>query len=229
MGHRYLFAAATWLMTIGTATAAISTAEIKRLENAAAVVRELRGQPDRGIPDKLWQRAACVIVIPDLKKAALGIGGEYGRGVMSCREAQHWSSAAFMQLAKGTWGAQIGGAEVDLVLLVMNRQGAEKLLNNKVSLGADASIAAGPVGRAAAAATDAQMSAEILSYSRARGVFAGIDLAGGVLGPDKDSNTDVYGPKVEPKEIAFGKVPAPAEAQPLVKELSRQAGATSGR
>jgi lipid-binding SYLF domain-containing protein len=229
MGHRYRFAAATWLMAIGTATAAISTAEIKRLENAAAVVRELRGQPDKGIPDKLWQRAACVIVIPDLKKAALGIGGEYGRGVMSCREGQHWSSAAFMQLAKGTWGAQIGGAEVDLVLLVMNREGAEKLLNNKVSLGADASIAAGPVGRAAAAATDAQMSAEILSYSRARGVFAGIDLAGGVLGPDKDSNIDVYGPKVEPKEIAFGKVPVPAEAQPFVKELSRQAVGTGGR
>jgi lipid-binding SYLF domain-containing protein len=214
---------------MGTATAAISTAEIKRLENAAAVIRELRGQPDKGIPEKLWQRAACVIVIPDLKKAALGIGGEYGRGVMSCREGRRWSAPAFMQLAKGTWGAQIGGAEIDLVLLVMNRDGAEKLLNNKVSLGADASAAAGPVGRDAAAATDAQMSAEILSYSRARGVFAGIDIAGGVLGPDKDSNADAYGPKVEPKQIVFGKVPAPPEAQALGKELSRQAVGTSGK
>jgi lipid-binding SYLF domain-containing protein len=228
MRHRYLFAAATWLIALGTATAAISTAEIKRLERAGAVVSELRGQPDKGIPEKLWQRAACVIVIPDLKKAALGIGGEYGRGVMSCRDGQRWSAPAFMQLEKGTWGAQIGGAEIDLVLLVMNRDGAEKLLNNKVSLGADASIAGGPVGRDAAAATDAQMSAQILSYSRARGVFAGIDLSGGMLGPDKDSNTDVYGPK-EAKEIAFGKVPAPPEARPLVKELSRQAVATSGR
>jgi SH3 domain-containing YSC84-like protein 1 len=164
MRHSYLFAPATWLMAIGTATAAISTAQLKRLENAAAVVRELRDQPDKGVPDKLWQRASCVIVIPDLKKAALGIGGEYGRGVMSCREGQRWSAPAFIQLAKGTWGAQIGGAEIDLVLLVMNRDGAEKLLNNKVSLGADASAAAGPVGRDAAAATDAQMSAEILSY-----------------------------------------------------------------
>jgi len=128
-----------------------------------------------------------------------------------------------MQLAKGSWGFQIGATEIDLALLVMNREGAEKLLKDKVSLGADASIAAGPVGRSATAATDAQMSAEILSYSRARGIFAGIDISGGVLGPDKDSNTDVYGANADPKEIAFGKVQAPPEAQPLLKELSRQA------
>jgi SH3 domain-containing YSC84-like protein 1 len=229
MRHKYLFVAAAWLMAIGTATAAISTAEIKRLQNAAAVVRAMHDQPDKGIPEKLWQRAACVVVIPDLKKGAFGVGGEFGRGVMSCREGARWSGPLFMQLAKGSWGFQIGAAEIDLVLLVMNRDGAEKLLKDKVSLGVDASIAAGPVGRAATAATDAQLSAQILSYSSTRGVFAGIDISGGVLGPDKDSNTDVYRPNVEPKEIVFGKVPAPPEARPLLKELSRQPVGTSGK
>jgi lipid-binding SYLF domain-containing protein len=218
-----------WLMAIATAAASISTSEIKRLENAAEVVRNLRDQPDRNIPEKLWQSAACVVVIPNVKKAALGVGGEYGRGVMSCREGKGWSAPAFMQLAKGSWGLQIGAEEIDLVLLVMNRGGAQKLLSNKVALGADASIAAGPVGRTAAAATDAEVTAEILSYSRARGVFAGINIAGGVLGPDKDANTDLYGAESDAKQIAFGKVPAPREAQVLLKELSRQAVGTTGR
>src|ERR1700745_4245579 len=132
MRHTSLFVGATWLMAIGTATAAISTAEIKRLQNAATVLSSMRDQPDKGIPDKIWQRAACVVVIPDLKKGALGIGGEYGRGVMSCRAGDHWSARAFMQLAKGSWGLQIGAAEMDLLLLVMNRDGAEKLLKDKV-------------------------------------------------------------------------------------------------
>jgi SH3 domain-containing YSC84-like protein 1 len=212
----------TWLAAVATATAAISTAEVKRLRDAADVVRALRDQPDNGIPEKLWERGQCVIVIPGVKKAALGIGGEFGRGVMSCRNGEGWSAPLFMTLAKGSWGLQIGAAEIDLVLLVMNREGAEKLLNNKVSLGVGASIAAGPVGRAANAATDAQMRAEILSYSRARGVFAGIDISGGVLSPDKDANTDVYGANADPKEIVFGSVPPPAEAGPLLKELSRR-------
>jgi lipid-binding SYLF domain-containing protein len=233
MRHKCLFVTATSLVLIGTATAAISateisTAEIKRLQNAAAVVRALRDQPDKGIPEKLWQKAACVVVIPDLKKGAFGIGGEYGRGVMDCRKDGHWGAPVFMELAKGSWGVQIGAAETDLVLLVMNREGAEKLLKNKVSLGADASIAAGPVGRAAAAATDVQMRAEIVSYSRSRGVFAGIDISGGVLGPDKDASTDVYGPNVDPAQIAFGSARPPAEAQPLLAELNRQAVATTG-
>lgn len=229
MRHRYLFVAAGWLMAVGTLTAAISTAEIKRLQSAAAVMRDMRDQPDKGIPEKLWQRAACVVVIPDLKKAAFGIGGEYGRGVTTCKSGEKWNAPVFMQLAKGSWGLQIGAAEMDLVLLVMNREGAEKLLTNKVSLGADASVAAGPVGRAAAAATDAQLSAQILSYSRTRGVFAGIDLSGGVLGPDKDSNTDVYGSDVEAKTIAFGSVPVPPEAQPFLKELTIGTVGTSGK
>jgi lipid-binding SYLF domain-containing protein len=228
MRNSFLIAAAAWLATAGTAAAAISTGEAKRLQNSAAVISGMREQPDKGIPDTLWNRASCVVVIPDLKKAAFGIGGEYGKGVMSCREGNRWSAPAFMQLAKGSWGLQIGGAEVDVVLLVMNREGAEKLLKDKVSLGADASVAAGPVGRAAAAATDAQLSAAILSYSRSRGVFAGIDISGGVLGPDKDANADVFSSNVQPEKIVFGNVPAPPEAQPLIRALGRETVGTSG-
>jgi lipid-binding SYLF domain-containing protein len=229
MRHKYLFVAVIWAMGVATAAAAISTAEIKRLENAATVIRAMRDQTDNGVPEKLWSRAACVVVIPDLKKAAFGIGGEYGRGVMSCKNGERWSAPVFMQLAKGSWGLQIGAAEMDLVLLVMNREGADKLLNNKVSLGADASVAAGPVGRAAAAATDAQLSAQILSYSRTRGVFAGIDLSGGILGADKDANTDVFGANAEAKTIALGDVKAPPEAEPFLRELAVGAVGTSGR
>jgi lipid-binding SYLF domain-containing protein len=217
---------------IGAAVAAadISTAEAKRLDDAAVVVRALRDQPDKGIPEKLWQRAACVVIVPKVKKAALGFGGEYGKGVMSCRSGERWGAPVFMQLAKGSWGAQIGATEIDFVMLVMNRDGAEKLLKNKASLGADASVAAGPVGRAAAAGTDAQLSAEILSYSRTRGVFAGVDISGGMLGPDKDSNTDVFGANADPVASAFGNVPPPTQAQALLTELSRQAAVgTSGR
>ena len=229
MRHKYVFVAGVWLLAIGTAAASISTAEAKRLQNAAAVVADVRDQPDNGIPAKLWDRAACVVVLPDLKKAAFGIGGEYGRGVMSCKSGERWSAPVFMQLAKGSWGLQIGAAEMDLVLLIMNRDGATKLLKNKVSLGADASVAAGPVGRAAAAATDAQLSAQILSYSRTRGVFAGIDLSGGVLGPDKDANSDAYGATAEASTIAFGHVTAPPEAQAFLKQLTVGAVGTSGK
>jgi len=216
-------------MLAGTATVAISADQTGRLQNSAEVVRALRDQPDKGIPEKIWQRAACVVVVPKVKKAALGIGGEYGKGVMSCRKADGWSAPAFMQLAKGSWGAQIGATEQDLVLLIMNREGAQKLLRNKVSLGADASAAAGPVGRSAAAATDGQITAEILSYSRSRGLFAGIDVSGGTVGPDKDANIDLYGPNADPVAIALGDVPPPAVAQALLTELSRQAVGTSGR
>lgn len=222
-----VFVILTWLAALGTAAAVVSTAEAKRLQKSAEVIGAMRGQPDKGIPQRLWQGAECVVVIPGVKKAALVIGGEFGRGLMSCRNDAGWSAPAFVQLARGSWGLQIGAAEVDLVLLVMNRGGAEKLLGDKVSLGVGASIAAGPVGRSANAATDVKLTAEILSYSRARGVFAGIDISGGVLGPDEDSNTDVYGAD-DAKTIVFGEVPPPPEAAPLLKELARQAATSAG-
>ena len=219
-----------WALGAATALAAISTAEVNRLRESSTVIRELRDMSDKGIPDDLWSRAECVVVIPNMKKAAFGIGGEYGRGVMSCREASTWSAPLFMTLAKGTWGLQIGAEQVDLVLLVMNRRGADKMLQDNISLGADASVAAGPVGRTGTASTDAQFSAEILSYSRAQGVFAGIDLSGGVLKPDKDANTDVYGPSHVSRDIVMGHdISAPAAAGDFLRSLASEARATTGK
>jgi len=219
-----------WALGIGTAVAAISTAETNRLRDAAQVVREMRDMPEKGVPEDLWNRAQCVVVIPNMKKAAFGIGGEYGRGVMSCRKGATWSAPLFMTLAKGTWGLQIGAEQVDLVLLVMNQRGADKMLQDNISLGADASVAAGPVGREGTASTDAQFSAEILSYSKAAGIFAGIDLSGGVLRPDKDSNTDVYGPAHVSRDIVLGEsIAIPAAASDFVRSLSSEARATSGK
>lgn len=192
-----------WGAILATPAAALAD-ETGRLQDAANVVRALRAAPDNGIPDELWSKAHCVAVIPGMKKAAFIFGGEYGKGAMSCRNADGWSAPLFLQLAKGSWGLQIGGEEVDLVLLVMNRDGVDRMLNNKVTLGADASVAAGPVGRAATASTDGQVTAKILSYSRARGAFAGINLSGGVLRPDTDANTEYYG-AVAPLDLLMGK------------------------
>src|SRR5438105_3361365 len=181
------------LLSPSVASAEISSSQAKRLSDAAAVVRELRAMPEKGIPEDTWDRAECVAVIPGLKKAAFVIGGEFGNGVISCRSGRTWSAPIFIELQKGSAGFQIGAEQIDLVLLMMNRQGVDKLLDNKVNLGADASVAAGPVGRAGSAGTDARLTAEILAYSRAKGAFAGIDLSGGVLRPDKDANTKAYG------------------------------------
>jgi len=193
------------------------------------VLSELRAAPDKGIPEDLWNKADCVAVIPSVKKAAFVFGGEYGKGVMSCRTGKGWSAPVFLELEKGSWGFQIGAQQIDLVLLVMNRSGVEKMLEDKVSLGADASVAAGPVGRAAAASTNAQMSAQILSYSRAQGLFAGIDISGGVLKPDKDANREIY-KDANPRDVLLaGNVPVPAIARDFVNTLEREARATTGR
>jgi len=202
--------------------AQVSSGEARRIKDAAAVLSEIHGQPDKDIPQELWERANCVIVIPDLKKAAFVFGGEYGAGLMSCRHDGGWSAPVFMQLAKGSWGLQIGAESIDLVLLVMNERGMAKMLEDKVSLGAGISIAVGPVGRTAAAATDAQMGAEIISYSRAQGLFAGIDISGGVLRPDEDANRNLYGRARTAREILSDGAMVPLEAQPLVTALQRQ-------
>jgi len=226
--------ARTWLLLMWVAVLATpSTAladETSRLQNATEVIRALRAAPDNGIPEELWNKAECVAVIPKMKKAAFVFGGEYGRGVMSCRNANGWSAPLFLQLAKGSWGLQIGAEELDLVLLVMNREGVDRLLDNKITLGADASVAAGPVGRAANASTDAQVTAKILSYSRARGAFAGINLSGGVLRPDTDANAEYYGAAAPPHDVLNGKVPVKdSAALALVQTLSRDVRATTGR
>jgi SH3 domain-containing YSC84-like protein 1 len=200
----------------------ISTREANRIQEAATVLKEIHSVPDKDIPQDLWTRAQCVLVVPGLKKAAFIVGGEYGSGLMSCRENGAWTAPIFMQVGKGSWGLQIGAQSIDLVLLVMNKTGMEKLLRNKTSLGAEASIAGGPVGRDARAATDAQMKAEILSYSRTQGLFAGINLSGGVVKPDADDNTDLYGKNVTPQDVVIaGKVAPPPVTEPFMKALQR--------
>src|SRR5262249_23032450 len=159
---------------------------------SAAVLRELHSAPDKDIPVDLWRKAECVGVIPSVKKAAFIVGGEYGKGLISCRKGEVWSAPSFLLLGKGSVGFQIGAQSVDLVLLIMNDGGVNRLLEDKVTLGGEVSVAAGPVGRDARAMTDAQLKAEILSYSRTQGLFAGVDLSGGVLKPDTDDNRQVY-------------------------------------
>ena len=209
-------------VAIAPLRAAVSTAEKRRIEDAATVLTEISAVPEKGVPQDLWDKAACVLVIPGLKKAAFVFGGEYGKGLMSCRHGSDWSAPLFMRLEKGSWGLQIGAQSIDLVLLVMNKSGAERLLANKVSLGAEMSVAAGPVGRDARAATDANVTAEILSYSRTQGLFAGINLSGGVLRGDADDNKDLYGVNVNAREVLLGDtIPMPGVAEPLMKALRK--------
>jgi len=203
------------------ANADISSAETDRLNAAAVAVRELRASPDKGIPDDLFKRADCVAVIPGLKKGAFVVGGEFGKCVVSCKTGQTWSAPVFLEMEKGSAGLQIGASSIDLVLLVMNRSGLDKLLGDQVNLGADASVAAGPVGRNAAASTDARMTAQILAYSRSKGAFAGIDVSGGSLRADKKANAEVYGAEKTPQDILkVEKAAAPPAAAPFLNALS---------
>jgi lipid-binding SYLF domain-containing protein len=212
------------MLLVGASAAAATPAksETRRIADAASVIRELRSAPDNSIPDSIWARARCVAVMPGIKKAAFVFGGEFGKGVVSCRTATGWSAPVFLTLQKGSFGAQIGAESTDVVLLVMNERGIERLLQDKVTLGADASLAAGPVGRTGTAATDVQLTAEMLSYSRARGVFAGIDLSGGVLRPDNDASRDFYGHPVAGRELLLGRTRErmPAAANPFIAALT---------
>ena len=200
--------------------------EVDRLQNSATVLKEILGMPD-SIPKDLLDRAECVIVIPSVKKFALGVGGSYGRGVMTCRGGQAfdgpWGAPAMVILEGGSIGLQLGGQATDYVLLVMNDRGADSILSSKVKLGGDASAAAGPKGRTAGASTDIAMRAEILTYSRARGLFAGVSLEGSTLRQDSDGDQAVYGKKVEAREIVRGgAISVPPGAQPLVDLLNQR-------
>jgi len=207
------------------ALAAGSEKEQDRVKDAGVVLKEILNIPD-DIPKDLLDRAACVIVLPSVLKLAIGIGGSYGRGVMVCRTGEHftgsWGAPAMYALEGGNIGFQLGGQATDFVLLVMNPRGAESLMGSKVKLGADASAAAGPKGRSATAATDVVMRAEILSYSRSRGLFAGISLEGSTLRPDNGANQKLYGRKLTAKEILReNKVSTPAAARVLDAELAK--------
>jgi lipid-binding SYLF domain-containing protein len=199
--------------------------ENDRIRNSGTVMREILNVPD-DLPRDLLDKARCVIVLPSVTKAAFVVGGEYGRGVMTCRTGRNydrgWGAPAMMALEGGSFGFQIGGEATDFVILVMNNRGADSILHSKVKLGADASIAAGPKGRQAEADTDAAMRAEMLSYSRSRGVFAGVSLEGTTLRPDNDANKRLYGRDVSPEDvIKESKVEAPASAHDLLAALQQ--------
>lgn len=200
--------------------------ETERLENCGTVIKEIMDIPD-DIPQDLIDKAECVIIYPSVLKAAFIVGGSYGRGAMVCRTGEHftgpWGAPTMMALEGGSVGLQLGGQATDFVLLVMNPRGAHSILKSKVKLGADASAAAGPKGRDASAATDVTMRAEVLTYSRARGLFAGISLEGSTVRPDNDANERVYHKKVEAQDIVFkGAVAVPPAAQTMVAYLNRR-------
>ncbi len=192
-----------------------------RLSDSATVLSEMMDSPDKGVPRDLLEKAECVVVVPGLKKGAFIVGAKYGRGYISCRAESGWSAPAGVMVEGGSLGFQIGGQETDAILLVMNKGGAKKLLSSKFTLGGDASVAAGPVGRTTDAATDLQMHAEILTYSRARGVFAGLSLEGATLRPDKDSNRELYHDDRTNQEIVFGDTKVPEPAEVLLASLRR--------
>lgn len=199
--------------------------ENERLQESASVLKEVLGMPE-GIPPDLLDKSVCVVVYPSVKKAAFIVGGSYGRGVITCRSGQNldgpWSAPAMFALEGGSFGFQIGGQATDFVLLIMNASGANSVMGSKVKLGADASAAAGPKGRDASAETDVVLKAEILSYSRSQGLFAGISLAGSTMRSDDGANKALYGKELAAKEIVReGKVPAPAAAKPLLEELEK--------
>ena len=200
--------------------------EDQRLHESAVVLKEILGMPE-GIPKDLLNKSVCVVVYPSVKKAAFIVGGSYGRGVITCRSGKafngRWSAPAMFALEGGSFGLQIGAQATDFVLLIMNESGANSVMSSKVKIGADASAAAGPVGRTASAETDVVLKAEILSYSRAKGLFAGISLAGSTLRSDDGGNKAVYGRDISAKEIVRqGKVPAPAAAQRLLAVLQKE-------
>lgn len=196
-----------------------------RVVRAAVVLKEIAEAPDKGIPQDLLNKSVCVAVIPGMKKAGFIGGGSYGKGLMSCRTDNGdgpWSAPSMLMLSGGSFGLQIGVQSVDLVLVVMNLSGLESLLDSKFTLGADASVAAGPVGRTAAAETDAWMSAKILAYSRAKGLFGGIVLKGGVVRPDKDANVVLYGKQVEPRSVLLHRTDnVPKDAQIFLDQITK--------
>jgi len=194
-----------------------------RLDDAAALISEIMATPDRSIPQDLFDKAECIVVVPGVKKAAFGIGGKYGRGFASCRKqgAPGWGSPAAVRIEGGSFGFQIGVSSTDVVLLVMNERGMKRLLTSKFTIGGDASAAAGPVGRSATAQTDAMLTAEILSWSRSRGAFAGVSLEGATLRNDLDENRALYGKKMDNKEVITANPPIPASAQKFIGALNK--------
>ncbi|HET7151417.1 MAG TPA: lipid-binding SYLF domain-containing protein [Candidatus Acidoferrum sp.] len=224
---RYLIGAGCLTLAAGMVYATEMNKEQQRLENCGTVMQEIMGTPER-IPQEVLEKTDCVIVFPSVLKAAFGVGASYGRGAMVCRTGKDfrgpWGAPAMYALEGGSIGFQIGGQATDLILLIMNGRGASSILSSKVKLGADASVAAGPVGRDASEDTDAYLRSEVLGYSRSRGLFAGISLEGSTLRPDEDATADVYGHKLTAREIVLGgKIGIPESGRHLVAVLEKNA------
>jgi lipid-binding SYLF domain-containing protein len=197
--------------------------ETRRLKRASEVFTEIMTTPDKGIPVNLLDKAECVAIVPGMSKGGIGVGGRYGKGVVMCRKGDRsWTAPSFLTVEGGSFGLQLGFEKVDLIMLIMNRHGMEALIGDKFTVGADAAAAAGPVGRNASADTDVKLNAEILTYSRSKGLFGGLALNGAVVKQDHDDNRDFYGREVDARQVLMdGRVPMPAEARPLASALSR--------
>jgi len=225
------FLSVTMLALLVTLTAAASDREddVKRTHKAAEVFKDIMNTPDQGIPHDLLESAKCIAIIPGEVKFAFIFGANYGRGLATCRTRHGWSAPMFVAIDGGSVGYQIGGSSTDLVMLFMNDHALQSLLSDKFKLGADASVAAGPVGRNATAATDLKLSAEILSYSRTKGVFAGVSLDGAVVQADKSGDRAMYGHDVDRHQILSGKVAVPVSARQLLHEISGYVQEASAR
>jgi SH3 domain-containing YSC84-like protein 1 len=219
MLKRLLSVAVLALLVTLTAVASDREDDVNRTHKAAQVFKEIMNTPDKGIPHDLLNSAKCIAIIPGDVKFAFIFGGNYGRGLATCRIGNRWSAPMFVAIDGGSVGYQIGGSSTDLVMLFMNDHALKSLLSDKFKLGADASVAAGPVGRTASAGTDVKLNAEILSYSRAKGLFAGVALDGAVVQADKSGDQAMYGDTVDRHDILGGKVAVPASARPLLREL----------
>ena len=211
------------ILTLAVAARADSTRkdDVRRIEESAQVFQEIMDTPDRAIPQDLLGSAKCIAIIPAEMKFAFLVGGNYGKGVVTCRTEKGWSAPLFLMVGGGSFGFQIGGSSTDLILVFRGRRGLQKLLSDKFQIGGDATAAAGPVGRHAAAGTDIELRAEILTYSRSRGVFAGISLNGAVMQPDESGNIALYGREANKEDILNGKVAMPAPAAPLAEAIAR--------
>jgi lipid-binding SYLF domain-containing protein len=203
----------------------------ERLEESARIMHEIMQTPDQGIPQDLLNKAYCVVIVPSLKKGAFVVGGQYGKGFTICRRGQGmgWGAPGAVRVEGGSFGFQIGGSSTDVVMLIMNEHGMKDLDKDKFTLGGDASVAAGPVGRTATANTDAYMTAEILSWSRSKGLFAGVSLSGASLRPDRDSNLELYGAKLDNKQILMTKTEPPPAAHALIAELDKYSMRKDGK
>jgi len=218
-----LFASVGWVTAQSTEDQKDQSDIEKRIQNAANVLNEVMSEKDKAIPDKIMSEAECVAVVPSMVKIAVGFGGSHGKGVATCRTPNGWSAPAPLSITGGSWGLQIGGQAIDLVMLVMNKKGMEALLSSKFKIGADASAAAGPVGRQGEASTDWKMKSEVLTYSRARGIFAGIDLSGAKISQDRDETRVLYGKMIPFATILSGKVSPPNGSEPFLAAVRKYA------